>query len=92
MTDTPQSVISGVPYPVTATGDGGAPADLDAFLGDTVFTIDMAGRPYVVRGTGDALEGRVRVHEKSSVAGKDVRVWHVSPAAGGFTAEHVAAF
>ena len=27
---------------------------LDAFLGETVFTIDMAGHPYVVRGTGDA--------------------------------------
>lgn len=91
MTDTPQSVISGVPYPVTATGDA-APTGLDAFLGDTVFTIDMAGSPYVVRGTGDALEGRVRVHEKSSVAGKDVRVWHVSEGAQGFTAEHVAAF
>jgi hypothetical protein len=52
----------------------------------------MAGRPYVVRGTGDQLEGRVRVHEKSLVAGKDVRVWHVSQVADGFTAEHVAAF
>ena len=91
MTDTPQSVISGVPYPVTSTG-GSSPTGLDAFLGDTVFTIDMAGHPYVVRGTGDALEGQVRVHEKSSVAGKDVRVWHVAEGAEGFTAEHVAAF
>lgn len=91
MTDTPQSVISGVPYPVTTAGDG-APSALDAFLGETVFTIDMAGRAYVVRGTGDALEGKVRVHEKSTVAGKDVRVWHVVPAPQGFTAEHVAAF
>ena len=91
MTDTPQSVISGVPYVVTATGDA-APSDLDAFLGETVFTIDMAGRPYVVRGTGDALEGQVRVHEKSTVAGKDVRVWHVRKAEQGFLAEHVAAF
>ena len=91
MTDTPQTVISGVPYPVTSTG-GSSPAGLDAFLGDTVFTIDMAGHPYVVRGTGDALEGRVRVHEKSDVAGKDVRVWYVSEGGQGFTAEHVAAF
>jgi hypothetical protein len=91
MTDTPQSVISGVPYPVTSTGES-SPAGLDAFLGDTVFTIDLAGHAYVVRGTGDALEGRVRVHEKSSVAGKDVRVWHVAESAEGFTAEHVAAF
>lgn len=91
MTDTPKSVISGVPYPVTSAGDE-APTGLDAFLGETVFTLDMAGHPYVVRGTGDALEGRVRVHEKSVVAAKDVRVWHVSPTDGGFTAEHVAAF
>jgi len=91
MTDTPKSVISGVPYPVTATGDS-TPGSLDAFLGETVFTIDMAGHPYVVRGTGDALEGQVRVHEKSAVAGKDVRVWHVTSQADGFTAEHVAAF
>jgi len=91
MTDTPQSVISGVPYPVTSTGESSR-AGLDAFLGDTVFTIDMAGRPYVVRGTGDALDGMVRVHEKSSTVGKDVRVWHVAEASEGFTAEHVAAF
>ena len=91
MTDTPSSVISGVPYPVTTAGEL-APTGLDAFLGETVFTIDMAGHPYVVRGTGDALEGQVRVHEKSTVAGKDVRVWHVAQQGQGFTAEHVAAF
>lgn len=91
MTDTPQSVISGVPYPVTSTGDS-SPTGLDAFLGDVVFTIDMAGRPYVVRGTGDALDGQVRVHEKSTVAGKDVRVWHLREGERGITAEHVAAF
>ena len=91
MTDTPSSVISGVPYPVTTAGEQ-APTGLDAFLGETVFTIDMAGHPYVVRGTGDALDGRVRVHEKSTVAGKDVRVWYVTQQTQGFTAEHVAAF
>ncbi len=91
MTDTPQSVVSGVPYPVTAAGEG-VPAGLDAFLGETVFTIDMAGHPCVVRGTGDALEDRVRVHEKSTVAGKDIRVWYVSEGQQGFAAEHVAAF
>lgn len=91
MTDTPQSVISGVPYPVTSAGDG-VPTGLDAFLGETVFTLDMAGHPYVVRGTGDRLEDQVRVHEKSAVAGKDVRVWYVTEGRDGFTAEHVAAF
>ncbi len=80
-----------MPDPTTAAGNG-TPSALDAFLGETVFTIDMAGRAYVVRGTGDALDGRVRVHEKSTVAGKDVRVWHVSEGPQGFTAEHVAAF
>ena len=91
MTDTPKSVISGVPYPVTAIGDG-APTGVDAFLGETVFTLDMAGHPYVVRGTGDRADGQVRVHEKSTVAGKDVRVWHIAETSGGFTAEHIAAF
>jgi hypothetical protein len=91
MTDTPSSVISGVPYPVTSSGDQ-APTGLDAFLGETVFTIDMAGHPYVVRGTGDVVDDRVRVHEKSIVAGKDVRVWYVAQRGRGFTAEHVAAF
>lgn len=92
MTDTPQSVISGVPYPVTAVGDA-APSDLDAFLGEVTFTVDMAGHPYHVRGTGgDVGGGTIRVHEKSQVMGKDVRVWHVTQAADGFAAEHVAAF
>ena len=90
MTDTPKSVISGVPYRVTAAGDG-TPTGLDAFLGETVFTVEVAGEAYVVRGTGDAPDGQVRVHEKSTVAGKDVRVWHVHQTADGFTAEHVAA-
>ncbi len=91
MSDTSQSVISGAAYPVTAAGEG-VPTGLDAFLGETVFTIGMAGHPYVVRGTGDALENRVRVHEKSTAAGKDIRVWYVSEGQQGFAAEHVAAF
>lgn len=91
MTDTPQSVVSGVPYAVTGTGDG-APASLDAFLGETVFTLDLGGRPYVVRGSGDVVGEDVRVHEKSALAGKDVRVWHVRHSGQGYVAEHVAAF
>ncbi len=91
MTDTPQSVVSGVPYAVTSSGDG-VPAGVDAFLGETVFTLDLGGRPYVVRGSGDTVDGKVRVHEKSTVAGKDVRVWYVTEGPQGFTAEHVAAF
>ncbi len=87
-TSTPHSVISGVPYPVVSPGAG----DLDGFLGDTEFTIDMAGHPYVVRGCGSRLDARVRFHEKCDVVGRDVRVWHVTPRDGGFAAEHVAAF
>jgi hypothetical protein len=91
MTDTPVSVISGVPYPVTSVG-GAAPSGLDAFLGETSFTIDMAGRAYDVKGAGSDLEGVVRFHEKSDTVGKDVRVWHVTREDDGFRAVHVAAF
>ena len=90
-TGTPSTVISGVPYAVTALRDG-PPSSLSAFVGPTDFTIDMSGHPYVVHGTGSPLDERVRFHEKDPVMGKDVRVWHVSATDGGFTAEHVAAF
>jgi hypothetical protein len=90
VSDTPPSVISGRPYPVSDV-EGSAPASLDAFLGDQRFTIDMAGHPYSVQGVGSRLDEQVRFHEKSS-AGKDVRVWHVTASGSGFCAEHVAAF
>ncbi|MCW2537510.1 MAG: hypothetical protein JWQ26_3209, partial [Modestobacter sp.] len=38
--DIRQPVISGLPYPVTSCA-GGEPAPLEAFLGDTEFTIDL---------------------------------------------------
>jgi hypothetical protein len=91
MTDTPMSVVSGVPYPVTSVR-GGAPSGLDAFLGETVFTIDMSGQPYDVKGAGSEHEGQVRFHEKAGAGGKDVRVWHVVREGEGFRAVHVAAF
>jgi len=90
-TSTPHTVISGVAYPVTSVGSG-RPAELGAFFGETEFTIDMAGVPYVVQGCGGPLEGRVRFHEKDHLVGKDIRVWQVSADGQGFTAEHVAAF
>jgi hypothetical protein len=90
VSDTPPSVISGRPYPVSDVG-GSAPAGLEDFLGDRQFTIDMAGHPYAVQGVGSRLDEQVRFHEKS-LAGKDVRVWHVTQADAGFCAEHVAAF
>ena len=90
-TDEP-TVASGVPYLVTSVGDGDEPVDLEQFLGDTVFTIDTQGEPYVVRGSGSRLEKLVRFHEKDEHRGTDVRVWHVSASASGFTAEHIAAY
>ena len=90
MSDTPPSVISGRPYPVSAVGDD-SPASLDDFLGERQFTVDMAGHPYAVQGIGSRLDEQVRFHEKSD-AGKDVRVWHVTRGESGFAAEHVAAF
>ena len=90
MSDTPPSVISGRPYAVSAVG-GSAPASLDDFLGEREFTVDMAGHPYSVHGVGSRLDDQVRFHEKSG-HGKDVRVWHVTQAGSGFSAEHMAAF
>ena len=90
-TSTPMTVISGVPYPVTGLA-GSAPTSLEAFVGPVDFTIDMAGRAYVVHGNGSPLEDKVRFHEKDAVMGKDVRVWHVCAVDGGFVAEHIAAF
>ncbi|MBW3640566.1 MAG: hypothetical protein KY451_12085 [Actinobacteria bacterium] len=91
MTTIAQSVISGVPCPVSAVHDHD-PHLLEDFLGDTVFTVSMAGYPYVVRGCGSRVEDRVRFHEKDDMVGRDIRVWHVTPAAEGFQAEHIAAF
>ena len=90
MSDTPPSVISGRPYPVSDV-EGAAPGSLEDFLGDRRFTIDMAGHAYAVHGIGSRLDEQVRFHEKSQ-AGKDVRVWHVTASGTGFCAEHVAAF
>jgi hypothetical protein len=89
--DIRQPVISGLPYPVTATA-AGEPTGLDAFLGDTEFTVDLKGQPLLVRGHGSRLEGLVRFHEKDHLGGKDVRVWHVTERGSGFVAEHIAAF
>jgi hypothetical protein len=90
--DIRQSVISGLPYPVTSIV-GGELTTLDVFLGDTEFTIDMKGNQHLVRGHGSKLDDKVRFHEKDHIAGKDVRVWHVTACDhGGFQAEAIAAF
>jgi hypothetical protein len=90
MTRTPQSVVSGVPYPVTAV-DGSESPSLEALVGETEFTVDVRGTAYVVQGAGNWVDERIRFHEKNGL-GRDVRVWHVSAVDGGLTAEHVAAF
>ena len=89
MTGTPQSIVSGVAYPVTSIRDG---SSLDDLVGETEFTIDLGSGAYVVRGAGNHLNEQIRFHEKSDVGGRDVRVWHVRAGEGGLTAEHVAAF
>jgi len=91
MTMTSNSVISGVAFPVESV-DGRDATLLAQFLDATSFTISMAGTPYRVFGCGSPLESRVRFHEKDEVLGHDVRVLHVQQTAGGFEAEHVAAF
>ena len=92
MTISTQGVISGVPCPVSAVR-GDQPRQLDEFLGEGEFTVDMAGHRYLVRGCGSRREDVVRFYEKDEPAGRDVRVWQVTPSEqGGFRAEHVAAF
>ena len=89
------SIASGKPYQVAGSSTGEV-TSLDQFLGDAEFTIDGEGGPVLVRGHGVPLEGStggvVRVHEKSDVGGKDVRVWHVCADERGFVAESIAAF
>ena len=85
------SIASGKPYPVTGLVTGEA-TSLDQFLGDAEFTIDGEGGPVLVRGHGVPLEDKIRFHEKDTVGGKDVRVWHVSSGDRGFVAESIAAF
>jgi hypothetical protein len=84
------SIASGKPYRVAVLPTGGDPS-LELFLGDAEFCID-GGEPLLIRGHGVPLCDRVRFHEKDGLGGKDVRVWHVSQADGGFVAESIAAF
>ena len=85
------AVVSGVPCPVRSVA-GVTPSVLAQFIGETEFTVEVQGAPYLVRGCGSTLHEQVRFHEKDAVLGRDVRVWHVSPDGDGFCAEHVAAF
>ena len=85
------SIASGKPYIVTGLQAGGV-ASLDQFLGDAEFTIDGVDGQVLVRGHGVPLDDMVRFHEKSSLGGKDVRVWHVCKKDDVIVAESIAAF
>jgi hypothetical protein len=92
MTADPRPIVaSGKPYAVTVPPVEGS-SSLKQFLGDVEFTLDGTGGQLVISGHGVPLGEVVRFHEKDSVGGKDVRVWHVSSSGDGFVAEHVAAF
>jgi len=89
---TPEPISSGTRYTVTAVG-AGRPSSLEDFVGDVEFTIDRESQSYVIHGSGRPMSGdQVRFHEKDKEHGKDVRVWHITPSAGGFDAEHAAFF
>ena len=85
------SIASGKPYLVTAPAAGES-SSLEAFLGDAEFTIDIGGEPLVISGHGVTHGELVRFHEKTSIGGKDVRVWHITQRSGGYVAESQAAF
>jgi len=88
---TPRSVISGKPYLVRSVRDR-VPDQLDDFLGETTFLLDLDGEDYTVRGPGIPADPGVRVFEKSEDGvGKDIRAWLVCPTAdgGGFAAMHI---
>jgi hypothetical protein len=85
------SIASGKPYLVVAPAVADRPS-LEAFLGDTEFSIDTGGEPLVIRGHGVTHGDLVRFFEKDAVGGKDVRVWHVQQRSGGYVAESQSAF
>jgi len=86
----PGSIVSGRCYRIVQV-HGREPADLDDFVGDTEFVLDLDGARYDVHGTGASGPAGPRFHEKESMGyGRDVRVWaiHADPQ-GGFIADHV---
>ena len=90
--DIRQTVISGVPYLVTAVADG-APTTLDSLIDDAEFTVVLKDHHHLVRGHGRGLDDKVVFYEKDHLGGKDVRVWHVMvDDSGTVKAEAVAAF
>ena len=85
-----EPVVSGKPYAVVEV-KGTPPAGLDEFGGDTSFLLTLGSHHHEVVGVGTVVDGMALVHEKGGEdgGGKDVRVWQVTNAPGGFVAEHV---
>jgi len=75
------------------TVDGRPPNDLQDFVGDASFVVDL-DPPHLVQGTGRSDGTTVRFHEKDVAhSGKDIRVWQVRAGdPGQFLAEHAAQF
>jgi hypothetical protein len=76
----PSMIVSGVPYEVTEI-DGKPPVDLSEFDGPVTMMATGPTGEHSIAGAGEHVHGdTVRVHEKfDDGAGKDVRVWTVSP-------------
>jgi hypothetical protein len=83
-------VVSGRAYPVLQVAEG-EPVDLDAFVGNRRFVLDLDGDPYPVCDCGRRVGEEVRFYQKDRDGqGRDIRIWAVRPAGGGrFLAEHV---
>jgi hypothetical protein len=86
-------VSSGLAYVVISVG-GSEPERLDQFVGDATFAVSRGSAESVIAGRGSAVGDGVRFQEKDlRHAGKDVRVWQISPdPGGGFTAVTVSSF
>lgn len=85
-----EPVVSGQAYSVDDVG-GRPPGGLDDFDGETSFVVTRGPHQHEVVGVGTVVDGMALVHEKMGDAGgRDVRVWQVTSAPGGFAAEHIA--
>jgi hypothetical protein len=86
-------VPSGLAYDVVSVGNE-QPERLEQFIGDATFAISRGGAESRIAGRGSAAGDGVRFQEKDlRHAGKDVRVWQISPGPdGGFTAATVSTF
>jgi hypothetical protein len=88
-----EPVVSGRDYTVDEVR--GRPATgLGDFEGETSFHLSHGSYRHEVVGVGTLVDGTALVHEKEGERGegRDVRLWQVTAAPGGFVAQHVAGF